>query len=261
MNTNLKLIADIRYYENPGRTEYGNVRHDSLGTLYPIPFRSFVAIGQRFACKLRELKFSLCGFDHVYLIHTPALPPGVVEPSTLNLDARIRYVDVGLSQDKWKSLDDDSKHDHIVDLTSAALRAFTGDANTLTDVAADLKLYRSQIEVIAKSKETASYRVDVSFQIRPLQEQSIAFVSYFDKRTGQCGRANLTKLLSADDVYPLCGSIAVRDNTITITPRSSSRAAMITKKYNVPLSVAVDTVLAARGTDQRSEPEPPETRV
>jgi hypothetical protein len=260
MNTTPKLIADIRYYENPGRTEYGNVRHDSLGTLYPIPFRSFGAIGDRFACKLRERAFSLPGFDHVYLILTPTLPPGVVEPSTLNLDTRIRYVDVGLSPDQWNSLDDDSKHDHIVDLTSAAISAFTGYADTLASVAADLKRYRSQLEVIVKTKETASYRVDVSFQIRPLQEQSMAFVSYFDKRTGQRGRTTLTKLLSADDVYPLCGTIRVRDNRITITPRSSSKAAIITRKYTVPLSVAVETVIAAPGTEQCGEPEPPMTR-
>ncbi|WP_146521554.1 hypothetical protein [Stieleria varia] len=260
MNAKPKLIADIRYYENPGRTEFGNVRHDSLGTLYSIPFRSFGAIGDRFACKLREREFTLPGFDHLYVILTPALPPGIAEPSTLNMDARIRYVDVGLVLDQWDSLDDDAKHDHIVDLTSFAINAFDGTADTLANVAADLKRYRSKLEIIVKTKETSSYRVDVSFQIRPMQEQSIAFVSYTDKRAGQRGRTTLTKLQSANDVYPLCGSIAVRDNTITIKPRSSSRAATITDKYNVPLSVAVDAVLAAHGTEQCGEPEPPMTR-
>jgi hypothetical protein len=255
-----KLIADIRYYENPGRTEYGNVQHDSLGTLYSIPFRSFGAIGERFACKLRERDFTLPGFDHLYVILTPALPPGNVEPSTLSVDPRIRYVDVGLSPDHWGSLNDDSKHDHIVDLTTTAIRVFDGNADTLTSVSANLKRCRSILEITVKTKETSWYRVDVSFQIRPMQEQSIAFVSYTDKRSGQCGRATLTKLVSANDVYPLCGSIAVRDNTIMITPRSSSRAATITEKYNVPLSVAVASVLAAPRTEQRGEPEPPMTR-
>ena len=256
-----KLIADIRYYENPGRTEYGSVRHDSLGSLYSIPFRSFGAIGDRFACKLREREFTLPGFDHLYVILTPALPPGHVEPSTLNIDARIRYVDVGLLLDHWNTLDDDSKHDQIVDLTSFAINAFGGNADTLATVAADLKRYRSKLEIIVKIKETSTYRVDVSFQIRPMQEQSVAFVSYTDKRAGQRGRATLTKLLSANDVYPLCGSIAVCDNTITIKPRSSSRADKITEKYIVPLSVAVDAVLGAPGTEQCGEREPPMTRV
>lgn len=243
MNKRPTRIADIRYYENQERTEYGSFSVDPLGTLYSIPFRSFCAIGDRFACKLREHGFSLPGFDHVYIILTPALPSGDVELSTLKLDARIRYVNVGLSPDEWELLDDDGKHDHIVDLTFLALTAFAGDADALTRVTVDLKRYRSQLEVIAKTKETAAYRVDVSFQIRPRQEQSIAFVSYFDKQTGQNGRITLTQLHSADDVYPLCGSIIVRDNTITIKPRSSSRAAIITKKYNPPLSVPVDTVL------------------
>jgi hypothetical protein len=261
MNAKPKLIADIRYYENPGRAEYGNVRHDSLGTLYSIPFRSFGAIGDRFACKLREREFTLPGFDHLYVILTPALPSGNVEPSALNIDARIRYVDVGLSPDHWDSLNDDSKHDHLVDLTSFAISAFDGNGDTLANVAADLKRHRSKLEIIVKTKETSSYRVDVSFQIRPMQEQSIAFVSYTDKRTGQRGCTTLAKLLSANDVYPLCGSIAVRGNTITIKPRSSLRAAAITDKYNVPLSVAVDAVLAAPGTEQCGEREPPMTRV
>ena len=250
MNAKPKLISDIRYYENPGRTEYGNVRHDSLGTLYSIPFRSFGAIGDRFACKLRERQFTLPGFDHLYVILTPALSPGAVEPSTLNLDARIRYVDVGLSPNQWDLLDDDSKHDHIVDLTSFAISAFDGNGDTLVNVAADLKRHRSKLKIIVK--ETSSYRVDVSFQIRPMQEQSVAFVSYTNKRTGQRGHTTLTKLLSVDDVYSLCGSIAVRGNTITIKPRSSSRAATVTAKYNVPPSIAVDAVLAAPGTEQVS---------
>jgi hypothetical protein len=194
------------------------------------------------------------------MILTPALPTGNVEPSTLNVDSRIRYIDVGLLPDDWKSMDDDSKHDQIVDLTSSAISVFGGNADTLANVAADLKRYRSQLEIIVKTKDTSSYRVDVSFQIRPMQEQSIAFVSYTDKRDGQRGRTTLTKLLSANDVYPLCGSIAVSDNTITIKPRSSSRAATITGKYNVPLSVAVDAVLEASGTEQCGEPEPPMTR-
>ncbi len=256
MNAKPKLIADIRYYENPGRTEHGSVRHDSLGTLYSIPFRSFGAIGDRFACKLREREFMLPGFDHLYVILTPALRAGVVEPSTLNLDARIRYVDVGLSPDEWNSLGDDPKHDQIVDLTSATIAAFTGNADTLTGVAAELKRYRSELDIVVKRKETSSFRVDLSFQIRPLQEQSVAFLTYADKRTGKQGRTALTKLLSADDVYSLCGSIAVHNNTITIKPRSSSRAATLTRKYDVPMSVAVDTVLAASDTEQSDEREP-----
>ena len=111
------------------------------------------------------------------------------------------------------------------------------------------KRHRSQLEIVVKTKETSSYRVDVSFQILPRQEQSIAFVSYSDKRTGQHGRTFLTKLRFADDVYTLCGSITVRDNTITIKPRSSLRAATITKQYNVPIAVAVDAVLAACRTE------------
>ncbi len=255
MNTTRKLIADIRYYENPGRSEYGSIRHDSLGTLYLVPYRSFSAIGDRFACKLREREFSLPGFDHVYVVLTPALPSGVAESSTLNLDARIRYIDVGLSPEQWNSINDDSKHDHLVDLTSAAVRTLTVDAGTLNEVAAQLKRDRSQLEIVVKTKETASYRVDVSFQIRPLQEQSIAFVSYIDKRTGQRGRAILTKLLSADDVYPLCGSIAVHDRTITIKPRSSFSAATITQKYDAPMSLSLDAVLAVCSTEQTNERE------
>ena len=257
MNAKPKLIADIRYYENPGRTEYGNVRHDSLGNLYPIPFRSFGAIGDRFACKLREREFTLPGFDHLYVILTPTLPTGNAVPSTLNIDARIRYVDVGLSLDDWGSFDDDAKHDLIVDLTSSAIRVFDGNTDTLENVAADLKRCRSRLEIIVKTKETSSYRVDVSFQIRPMQEQSIAFVSYTDKRAGKRGRIMLTKLLSANDVYPLCGSIAVCATMITIKPRSSLRSAVITDRYNVPLTVALDAVLAAPGTEQSDAPKSP----
>ncbi len=255
MNTKPKLITDIRYYENPGRTERGNVRHDSLGSLFPVPFRSFGAIGDRFACKLRESQFELPGFDHLYVILTPSLPDGIAEPSTLSLDARIRYVDVGLSPERWKSLSDESKHDQLVDSTVNAVGPYYQNNEIVNAVAHQLKQWRSQLEIAVKTKETSSYRVDVTFQIRPLQEQSIAFVSYFDKMSGQRGRTVLTQLLSADDVFPLCGSIAVKNRTITITPRSSFRATILTNKYAVPMSLAVETVLAASGTEQNGERE------
>lgn len=256
MNTKPKTIADIRYYENPARTAFGNVRHGSLGTLYPIPFRSFGAIGDRFACKLRELEFKFPGFDHLYVILTPSLPDGTAEPSMLNADGRIRFVDVGCSPEMWRALTDESKHDHLVDLTVAAMLPYSEDHDTLDAVARELKKWRSQLEIAVKTKETSSYRVDVTFQIRPLQEQSIAFVSYFDKSSGQRGRTVLAKLFSADDVFSLCGSIVVKQRTITITPRSSFRATLLTKKYKVPMSLTVDAVIAASGTEASHGSEP-----
>jgi len=51
--TGMKLIWDIRYYENVGRTIIGKVRQDNLGSLYQIPYRTFLNLGERFSCKLR----------------------------------------------------------------------------------------------------------------------------------------------------------------------------------------------------------------
>jgi len=245
MNTKRKLISDIRFYENPVRTEHGNVRHRSLGSVFQIPYRSFSRIGDRFACKLREHKFMLPGFDHLYVVLTPALECGVVGATWFTRHNWIRSVDVGLSREYWDSLDVNAKHDQLVDLTCMAIAEFPHEANTLETVAMLLKRDRSQTEIVVKTKETASYRVDISFQIRPLQKPSVAFLSCVDKRSGQDGKVVLFELSSPSDVYPLCGSIAVRADTITIKPRSSFRASLTAKEYGAPVSIGVEYVLSA----------------
>lgn len=243
MNVKPKLIADIRFFESSSRTEFGSINHGSLGTLYPIPFRSFGAIGDRFACKLREYKFKLPGFDHLYIILSSSLPDGAAEPSTLDIDKRIRYVDFVQSPHAWQTLTEDSKHDLLIEFAAVALRLHSEDHGILDSVVQELKSHRSELEIVVKSKETRSYRVEVSYQIRPLQKQSVAFLSYLDKTSGQSGKVELAKLFTANDVYPLCGSISVANGTISIKPRPSFRATILTNKYDLPMSFAVETVI------------------
>ena len=73
MTSKPRIIACIRCYENFGRTSFGNVQHQTLGTLYSVPHKHFDSVTWRFACKLRELGFTLPGFDHLEVILTPGL--------------------------------------------------------------------------------------------------------------------------------------------------------------------------------------------
>ena len=242
------LITDIRYYENPGRTVFGNLSYQSFGTIFSIPFRSFPDIGDRFACKLRECGFELPGFDHLDVILTPALAAEKAELSAVSLDKRARFVDVGLSPDYWDKLSDNEKHDHLVNLTAEALLATNSghQKNLIETVSTKLKEIKSEIEIKLKTKDTLSYRVEVSFQVSPNQNSSVAYIIYTDKASGHMGRGTLSELKFYDDIYKLCGSIIVRSREIVISPKPSFRASLVAKRYETPFTLSIDELLAPR---------------
>ena len=242
MTEKFKLISDIRYFAS---LECYNKRSGGgagIGNLFPSPFRYFWEIGDRFACKLRELKFCLPGYDHAYLVLTPSLEQHAAQLSNIDINDRTRYINVGASLNHWKLLDENGKHDYVVDLTVSALSKTSAgiNENILSDVAALLKVYRSELEINLKTKETSSYRINVSFRIRPHDEPSVAFVTYTDKRSGKSGRLVLTELDLADDIFPLCDRISVKDERIYIFPRKSFRASLTTRKYESPLTIPIN---------------------
>lgn len=98
--------------------------------------------------KLRQAKFKLPGFDHLYVVCSPDLADHAVVAG--NAMGRMRFVDVGLSVSRWQTLTDDAKHDELVDVAIHAAEHFSRDP-PLCIVAAELKALRSEVEIASRA--------------------------------------------------------------------------------------------------------------
>jgi len=182
----------------------------------------------------------------VFVVLTPALPDGELELSPFVSQKRMRYVDIGQSQVGWDKLDADQQHDLLVDLTVAALGKVSGAAfaTIVADVAAQLKAQKSEIEITAKSHDTSSYLVRVTYQVTPNRGPSLAFLSCLDKKSGDHGRTLLTELKISDHIYSLCGEISVKNGNIVVRPRKSFKASIISENYSVPFVAPINSLLS-----------------
>lgn len=205
-----KTIIDIRYYE----TE--KFQFD----------RSLNAIGERYARKLRELDFKTGSYDHIYINVMDTLQDGHVEVSTQE-DWYI-YVNIGVSLNKFISLNSNEKHLFVIEMTTDVLRVLCErdglDFEVVKKVKDMMQLDKTELEITHKVKETAKYKVVISYQIRPLNKASISFIEYTDKITGVSKKKVLTTLKMYEDIFYLVSSINVTKDVVALKPRVSSIA-------------------------------------
>jgi hypothetical protein len=240
-----RLILDIRYYE--AYEGNSSVNPVDLGTRYYLPEETH-AIGARIARKLREYGFITGVFDHVYLAYTDAIPDGEVGlPGRVVMD-RFNYIGYGASPSTINTMSQEEQLVFVTDSTFRVLDQLTGGdearLHLIDRVRQDIRKYGSELQILCRQKETASYIVTVTFQIRPKGDKSVGWVAYVDKRKQQSGKISFIELEHYQDIFYLVGSISVSKGGINLKPRTSFRASVFTRKYSVPIQVPVGQVLA-----------------
>ncbi|WP_336637857.1 hypothetical protein [Lysinibacillus fusiformis] len=220
-----KTIIDIRYY---GVEDYH----------FDIPY-----IGDRYARKLREFDFKTGDYDHIYINFVDSLQEGHVEITpNLNEDWFI-YINIGVSVNKFNRFNPDEKFIFKIELTTEVLRALCERDGLNFEIVKKVKKmmlkYKTELEIVHKEKETAKYKVVISYQIRPLNKASISFVEYTDKITGVSMKKVLTKLKKYRDIYFLVSSISVTKDVVTLKPRISSTAEVHLRSYRTPIQIPI----------------------
>ncbi len=241
-----KLILDIRYFESEEPNEIGYSLPTYIGSVFPFS-KSAHATGDRIARKLREQGFITGDFDHLYLTYTTAFEEGKValagRPGTW-----MKWVEYGASPATISSMSGDEKQAWLAETTFEALSLFCDrtPANTgiLDSVHRLVRSKGSELMILHKEKDTKTYRVRVSYQIRPNGGKSVVWVEYLDKRNGRCGLKSPLELSSFTDILFLVGSVSVARGSVILKPRQSFKADVHTEGYSTPITVSVNELLA-----------------
>jgi hypothetical protein len=224
-----KTILDIRYYEDKN-FQFDKPLHD---------------IGARFARKLREFDFKTGEYDHIYINVVNSLPNGHVDFVIQRSDWFVQ-VDVGVSLD-FNNLNADEKHLFIIEMTTNVLQVLCErdglDFEVVKMVKEMMLRYKTELEIVHKVKETAKYKVVISYQIRPLNKASVSFIEYTDKTTGVNKKKVLTPLKTYQDILFLVSTINVSKEEVIIKPRTSTSAEASLRSYKLPIIIPISDLL------------------
>jgi hypothetical protein len=237
-----KIIKDIRYSESEILNIEGNSHPSNFGKIY-IGVLDVVAIGQRIARKLNELKFVSGEFDHIYINFTTVLHQDDFKVSKRDVEKWLKYVDYGLSTSFFNAKTDSRKRDFIKEATFKALKAiYSSDEENLAIIEKVENLihrFDTELSIHYKTKETNSYRIDISYQIKPNGGSSKAIVVFNDKRKNFKGTV-FFDLRFYEDIYSLIDTITLKDKHIILSPKKSFRAGVYNDQYKTPLMFPTD---------------------
>jgi hypothetical protein len=236
-----KILKEIRFSESEIDNIEGNSLPNNFGKLF-IATNDGVAIGQRIARKLNELKFISGEFDHIDINFTTVLKRDDFKISNRNVEKWLKYIDYGLSPSDFNSLTDSEKELFLNKTTFKVLKTLYEKENqqlkAIDEVENLIRQFNSQININYKTKETNSYKIEISYQIKPNNGSSKAIIQYFDKKANFQGQT-FFYLYFYDDIYPLVDAISVKGNTIILSPKKSFRADLYNQRYKTPLQFEI----------------------
>jgi hypothetical protein len=241
-----KMIRGIRYYESTKPNVDGQDLPGDTGVMFAFP-ETIHAIGERIARKLQEKGFTSGSFNHLYINFTTVLPSGEIVLSNRSVLDMVKYIDYGLNPQNISGLTTHELERFITDCTFRTLTLVALNKEQLlllNEVKKAVEDAGDSLEILFKTKETAKYKITISYQIKSHPECSVAFINYYDKITQNSGKRHLTRLQLYQDMHSLVGSVIVSGNEILIRPLTSFRASMDLERYRTPIRITVEDVLS-----------------
>jgi hypothetical protein len=153
-------------------------------------------------------------------------------------------VDYGVSHKSLNELSPLELENFIIESTFKSLAALCDNddekLNILSSVKDEIKKFGTELEIEAKRKETKSYSVVVSYKVNPSGETSYGLIDYKNIKDGRSFKRKFIDLKSYSDIYPLIGSITIKEGKIILNPRKSFRANLYINTYTVPIEVEIN---------------------
>ena len=238
-----KILKDIRFYESDFENIKGNSIPDNIGQIFPFK-KEINYVGQRIARKLHELKFESGNFDHIYLNLSSLDSLKKLTISSRKVTDWIQYIDYPLNHQEVAKGKLNVQENQIAEITFKALNKLyekePQKIQLIKTVKEELDKSGSEIEITSFEKNTKSYIVKISYQINPKNcRHSKAFLEYENLKTGHTFKEHFLNLELFEDIYPLVGSVSIKENTILIKPRRSFKADIYTESYKTPIEIKI----------------------
>ncbi|GAB1858346.1 hypothetical protein MHTCC0001_31830 [Flavobacteriaceae bacterium MHTCC 0001] len=232
-----RIVKDIRLYESETENVSGQSLPSELGNILK-PTENTNVIAQRIARKLNELHYTFGEQDHIYINLSTLLDEDDIRISNRAIDKRIKYIDAGISQEKFNALSDQNKDTFVEHKILEIFKVISSETHQelIEQTAFELSKYGREIKIHFKTKETKSYRITIYYQIAPFDKRSVMIIDYLDKKNEVSYLKNFD-LHHHEDIYALIGNITVKDNKVMLQPKKSSSAEFVTKKYKTPIEL------------------------
>ena len=237
-----KKLIDIRYFASDVPNSSGTALPSDCSRFFDFP-KNLHSWGGRISRLVGSEGLSLGSFDHLYVNLTSGLQLEEIEFSERAPANWMRYIDYGVSFEALRDLEEIELERFVIE-TTFKLLAFLCDGDQdkrhiVETAKVAIEEFGSEIELPVKLKETKSYRVSITYKLRPNNRGSYGIVNYEDLKSGDSFKQKFVELKSPDDIFPLVGSIAVKAGQILIKPLTSFRAELYTNSYSFPLVIDI----------------------
>jgi hypothetical protein len=228
------LLRDICYFESSTILAPGDPFPDYAKELYPLG-PGAVAVGQRIACKCAELSVSIGNASHLYICLTPALQDGQVLQVDFAFEKWHLLVMYGVGSE-FNSLPPHTKIEQIREGTFAILHEIAPSSRQKIEEAhSSVCAGGEDLRIVVLTKRTKTYAASVSHTVPVHPAPARVFLAVTKVNSGQTKEVELAQVKYHDEVAFLADRIAIVGSVITVHPRKSSRASLITHEYPVPL--------------------------
>lgn len=231
-----KKLHDIRYFESVEPPRLGKSMPGYASDLYSFPMGA-VALGHRIGMKANELGISIGQADHLYVCFTPSTPDGSVETTEYAVEPWHRFVVCGLSPN-FNSLTEEGKLAKVTDATFKALHLLAPEAGTpIESLREAVESEGEGLRVKIKCKETKKFliRVEQTVPGHPRHAEVFVHVTNLQKQLSK--EAKVAEVRFYDEARSLVDRIAIKADKLTIHPRKSFRASLITTDYDIPVQL------------------------
>lgn len=231
-----KPLRDVRYFESDEPPRPGESMPGYTSELYSFP-KGAVALGQRIGMKCEELGISIGRADHLYVCVTPSLPATTIELSEYTREPWHRFVVCGLSYD-FNTLTDERRLEAVTDLTFKALHLLVPDATAALDSLSQMiKSEGEALRVQIKYKETQKLLIHVEQNVAVHPRHTEIFVRVTNRQKQLTKETKVAEVRFYDEASSLVDRISITNNLLTIHPRKSFRASLITANHHVPIQL------------------------
>ena len=213
----MTVIADIRIYRCTVKNVTG-VTPEGFAS------KELCAVARRICMKLRENKFSMGDFDHLYINLSTCLPVGEVKPADKTPDKYhpwYRYYDVGISRSLYDSLETPDCIPLVSRLIEKVLKTqFSTPEFDEDKISACVSEAVTQgADMLMRFKEKTSAQIRAVLYLRLLDNCNyFPLLRVYDNDDNIVFERALPESLTLDDY----GQITVSSKKVTIRPRKNS---------------------------------------
>ena len=212
----MKIISDIRSFRSVIANIDGNPLPESFGS------KQLNIVIHRIVMKLREQKFSLGEYDHLYLNFTTQLNEGVCLPAKRSIDTYhkwYRFYDIGVSKEMYYKLNSESSIDYIISKLQNVLIQFFNCENIcpIMDCISEAVEKGENMMVLYKTKENKNLKASIFLQYL----DTGLYLPHLFVHNSE-GQELLHKKLKLSNELIEIGEIQLSSKKVTLKPKKNS---------------------------------------